>query len=232
MDKDSIILDDIIHQDFSMENIINKLENGNVASFQIWDTYNKPFFRLDDIIQLRKVEEYKKKNIILYKFEDKYYLRRILKIIVKKEKITITNGDNEEESHILKHKKYLISGDNENILHEIEEEQIIAKAIAIQRKKKYYSLSIRHYKPIYVFFKTHFLFLRFKGKVIDHDMQLNYETIKNALIATTKASKRDNRHKNKRDIKKDLTGFESPIDYQIRFHNGASKGENNNSKAI
>lgn len=232
MNKDDILLNELLHQDFSMENILGRIEDGNIGSFQIWDDYNKPFFIKDDIIHLKKENEYKKKDIVLYKFQDKYYLKRIIKIVSKKERVTVeATNDEEEESYTIEHKKYFLAADNERILHETNEEQIIAKAIARQRKNKYYSLSVKHHRPIYVFFKTHFLFLRFKGKAADYDMQINFETIRNATLALKKANKKERRSKN-RDIKKDLVNFEDPNEFIIRYHKEHQNNEKENSEAI
>lgn len=217
--KEDTLISELIKEDYSIETLIDRLENGNVGSYKVLDDLNKPLIRKDDIIQLRESEEYKKKNFILYHFQNEYFLKRIVKIVIKKEKVEVED-DGEKNYYTILHRTYYLAADKEKMMHIVSEDQIVARAIARQRGKKYYSFLVKHHKPLYNFLKVHFLFFRFKGnKAIDSDMQINYEAIKQAIIATKKNNKSvDFKKKYIRDLKKDLAGFEDPNLYIARYH--------------
>ena len=84
---ENALIKDLIKEDYSIEHLLDRLENGNVGSYKVLDDLNRKLIKKDDIIQLKESEEYKKKNFVLYRFQDEYFLKRIVKIVVKKEKI-------------------------------------------------------------------------------------------------------------------------------------------------
>ncbi len=217
--KENTLISELIKEDYSIEKVIDRLENGNVASYKALDELNRPIIRKDDIIQLKESEEYKKKNFVLYRFQDEYFLKRIVKIVVKKEKIEVEDNG-EVNYYTITHTTYYLAADKEKVMHVVSDEQILGRAIARQRGKKYYSLLNKHHRFLYNFFKVHFLFFRFKGnKAIDTDMQINYEAIKQAIINTKKNNKStDIKKKSIKDLKKDLAGFEDPNAFITRYH--------------
>ena len=225
--KENALIKDLIKEDYSIEHLLDRLENGNVGSYKVLDDLNRKLIKKDDIIQLKESEEYKKKNFVLYRFQDEYFLKRIVKIVVKKEKIEVEE-DGETNYYTIIHKTYYLAADKEKTMHIVSEDQILARAIARQRGKKYYSLLNKHHRFLYNFLKVHFLFFRFKGnKAIDSDMQINYEAIKQAIIATKKSGKSlDMKKKYIRDLKKDLVGFEDPNAFVTRYHEEHKSSKN------
>lgn len=62
------------------------------VKFKVKGTSMKPFFKDGfTVVTIRKVETYKKHDIVLFKLNDNYILHRIVKI---KDKEIITEGDN------------------------------------------------------------------------------------------------------------------------------------------
>ena len=122
---------------YDMENlpvVLERVEAGLIGSLKILkDKSNKPIIKPNDIVQLRKPNRLLPRDIIFYKIEDEYFLRRIIKF--KQDDIYVA-GDNETEYHIIKRK------------------DVIGKVISRQRKLKVLSFSVTPKKKLYTFKKV------------------------------------------------------------------------------
>ncbi len=204
--------------EYDVKKVVNLAKEGHVSAFRIENEDNYPMFKIDDYAMLNRQDEYKKKDFVLYETTNGYYLKRILKIKTKREVVEIKDDDgNIIDLYHYDDKKFFLASDNDDVIHIAKEDQIIAKAIARQRKRKYYSLSIKsHRRPIYTFYKVNFLRTRFKNRVTDYDTESSYEALKNAYLITQK-EKKEEKKKITHIENKDLESFETPTDYLKRY---------------
>lgn len=140
----------------SVEVVVDRVEHGLVGSLRIEDDINNPIFRKNDLVFLRYPTKLEKKDYILYKDHDQYFLRRIMKY--------------SDEG-------ILVSGDNESSYHIIEKQNIVGKVIARQRKKKYLSLSLNptlHFF-FYNLFKYDLSYFRLKNRIVAYEDDINEE---------------------------------------------------------
>ena len=142
-----------------LENVIDRVEGGLIGSLRIANDINFPLFMQDDIVHLRAPQRILKKDIVLYKDHDEYYLRRIIKY---------------------KDDGMYVAGDNERAYHIIHKEDIIAKAIARERGNDYLSLTLQQCNPLYTFIKAKLAFIRLGNRVIEHEQDLNTEALEAA----------------------------------------------------
>lgn len=139
-----------------LEHVIDRIEGGLIGSLRINSDRNYPLFKKGDIVHLRGPQRILKKDIVLYKDHDEYYLRRIIKY---------------------KNEGMYVAGDNENAYHVIRKEDIVAKAIARERGNSYLSLSLQQCNPLYTFIKVRLAFIRLGNRVIEHEQDLNTEAL-------------------------------------------------------
>ena len=99
--------------------ITARLDNGLVAFAKIESMINSPNIIPDDEVALRVSEGYKPGDFIFYINSNDYFIRRIVK---------------------LDFEKVYVKGDNEERVYLIRPEQVLAKAISIERKVKRISL--------------------------------------------------------------------------------------------
>lgn len=140
----------------SVEVVVDRVEHGLVGSLRIEDDINNPIFRKNDLVFLRYPTKLEKKDYILYKDHDQYFLRRIMKY--------------SDEG-------ILVAGDNESSYHIIEKQNIVGKVIARQRKKKYLSLSLNptlHFF-FYNLFKYDLSYFRLKNRIVAYEDDINEE---------------------------------------------------------
>ena len=140
----------------SVEVVVDRVEHGLVGSLRIEDDINNPIFRKNDLVFLRYPTKLEKKDYILYKDHDQYFLRRIMKY--------------SDEG-------ILVAGDNESSNHIIEKQNIVGKVIARQRKKKYLSLSLNptlHFF-FYNLFKYDLSYFRLKNRIVAYEDDINEE---------------------------------------------------------
>ena len=138
------------------EVVVDRVEHGLVGSLRIEDDINNPIFRKNDLVFLRYPTKLEKKDYILYKDHDQYFLRRIMKY--------------SDEG-------ILVAGDNESSYHIIEKQNIVGKVIARQRKKKYLSLSLNptlHFF-FYNLFKYDLSYFRLKNRIVAYEDDINEE---------------------------------------------------------
>lgn len=209
------------------DEIETRLEEGLVASFVVEDNENEPLFIPDDTVQLIKSKHYAKKDFVFYKFNNEYHIKRVIKFESIRERIEITDDKGEPTFYTHETLKYFLANDNEDILHVVYNDQILGRAVARVRKLKYFSLTIKNHRPLYVFKKTHFLYFRFKNRIADYERQINYETLKKAYMLS-KAQEKKVYKKKPSVLNEELKGFESPNDY---LDNYLKNNEKNNSIA-
>lgn len=140
----------------SVEVVVDRVEHGLVGSLRIEDDINNPIFKKNDLVFLRYPTKLEKKDYILYKDHDQYFLRRIMKY--------------SDEG-------ILVAGDNESSYHIIEKQNIVGKVIARQRKKKYLSLSLNptlHFF-FYNLFKYDLSYFRLKNRIVAYEDDINEE---------------------------------------------------------
>lgn len=140
----------------SIEIVVERIEHGLVGSLRIDDNINKPIFKKNDLVFLRYPTKLEKKDYVLYKDHDEYFLRRIMKY---------------SEDGIY------VAGDNESNYHLIEKENIVGKVIARQRKNKYLSLNLNPKFSFFFYnlFKYKLSFLRLKNRIVAYEDDINEE---------------------------------------------------------
>lgn len=127
MEKD-LQPDDEGYLENDMENIMDRVNAGYIAYLQIHTMMNYPLFHKKDIVALRKTEHYKVNDIVLYQFENFYFLRRIIAV--------------EQD-------KYYVCGDHEYEVRIIHANDILARAISRERGTKRLSLILMNKKKFY-----------------------------------------------------------------------------------
>ena len=103
------------------EYIVDRIDHGLVAFGSIELDINKPTILPGDIVAIRKSEGYAPGNFIFYENANNYYIRRIIKA---------------------EYNKVYVKGDNENNVFLILPEQILGKAISLERGIKRISLVV------------------------------------------------------------------------------------------
>ena len=186
MEKDNML------NDFSL--ITERLENGFIAYMIIEDKMNAPFFLPGDKIAIKKKDYYDAKDMILYKIENHYFVRRIIKKV---------------------DKAYFICGDKENEIRFIEESFVLGKVISKERGVKRYSLLInnKNLSLSLVMLKGKRLLNR--STVFDEQELVN-NSFEMAVNSTEINDDKLNKYKNTKDIpldprlEKELECFKSP----------------------
>ena len=63
----------------SMDVVVERVEGGLVGALRATDDINYPIFKLDDLISIRVPQKLGKKDFVLYKTQNEYFVRRIIK---------------------------------------------------------------------------------------------------------------------------------------------------------
>lgn len=140
----------------SKEVVVERVEHGLIGSLRIEDETNSPFFKANDLAFIRYPSKLEKKDYVLYKDHDDYFLRRIMKY----------NDDG-----------IYVAGDNEKSYHLIQKESIIGKVIGRQRKNKFKSINLKPSLSLntYNLIKYNLSYFRLKNRVIAYDDDINTE---------------------------------------------------------
>ena len=187
-----------------MEMVVDRVEHGLVGSLMINnDNTNKPLFKNGDIVHFRTPSRLQKKDIVLYKNHDEYYIRRIIKF---------------------KDDDIYVAGDNEKAYHIIRKEEIIGKAIGRQRKKKFLSFSFtKNTKTkFYDFRKVNLAKFRLGNRVLDYEQEVDNDVYENALLLSeTTQAQQQQAEKPKYiidiDLDSDLADFLNPDDLVLEL---------------
>lgn len=144
-----------------LENVIDRITHGLVGTLCIEDgVMNKPLFRQGDYVHFITPAKLEKKDIILYRSNEEFFVRRIIKF------------DNED---------IYVAGDNEREYHIAHREDVVGKAIGRQRKKKYLSFSLKNNQKFYLFRKVNLAKLRLGNRVMNYDDDMSQESFEIAM---------------------------------------------------
>lgn len=196
----------------SIEVVIERLEAGLVATYRVEDDCNKPIIKKGDLVHLRYPPKLQIKDIVLYKANDSYYLRRIIKT---KESDIYVAGDNEKQYRIIK------------------KEDVIGRVIYRERNNKMLSFSLAPKNKFYTFKKVNLAYFRLGNRVIDLDqditnesLELAAQSIDNKMIFENKTEIKTNL-----DLDSDLASFLNPdtLVLELRGSNNL-KGDSNSQQ--
>lgn len=186
-----------------MTMVVDRVEHGLVGSLMINnDDSNKPLFKNGDIVHFRSPSRLQKKDIVLYKNHDEYYIRRIIKF---------------------KDDDIYVAGDNEKAYHIIRKEEIVGKAIGRQRKKKFLSFSFtKNTKTkFYDFRKVNLAKFRLGNRILDYEQEVDNDAYENALLLSENVQAQQQAEKPKYiidiDLDSDLADFLNPDDLVTEF---------------
>lgn len=149
---------------YDMENlpvVLERVEAGLIGSLKILkDKSNKPIIKPNDIVQLRKPNRLLPRDIIFYKIEDEYFLRRIIKF---------------------KQDDIYVAGDNEREYHVIRKDNVVAKAVGRERGKHFMSFGFTAKNKFYTFRKVNMAFFRLGNRVRSFEQEQNQESLEAAM---------------------------------------------------
>lgn len=145
-----------------LDTVLARLSNGLVGELLINDDINSPYIKKGDIVVLKESTNLRLKDFVLYVYKEKYYLRRVLKIV---DQEIYVAGDNEKEYHITKRS------------------DIVAKGISRIRNNKYKSFNLKRKNQMYMFFKYNLQYFRFKSRIIRPENEEANEALEQALKA-------------------------------------------------
>ncbi len=140
--------------------VLDRIAGGLIGTLRIEDGMNKPLIRVGDLAHIRTPQRLEKKDLVLYKSHEEYFIRRIIKF---KEYNIYVAGDHEKEYHI------------------VHKEDIIGKVIGIQRGRRFISLTLNPSKKIYTFRKVNLAYFRLKDRVLDYEDDLNNQALEAAM---------------------------------------------------
>ena len=141
--------------------ILERIEAGLIGSLPIGeDKSNKPILKRGDLAQLRKPNRLLVKDFVLYRIEDSYFLRRIIKF----------KGDD-----------IYVAGDHEHEYHVIHKENIVAKVVGRERGKHYISFGFNPKNKFYTFRKVNLAFFRLGNRIKTYEQEQNQESFENAM---------------------------------------------------
>lgn len=186
----------------SKEVVVERLEHGLIGSLRIEDNINKPKFKKNDIVNFKYPSKIDKKDYVLYKDHDEYYIRRIMKY-------------SDEGIYV--------AGDNEKNYHLTKKENIIGRAITRQRKNKVLSLNLntKNKTKIYDFFKFNLSYFRLKKRVVGYESDLFDEAYNQAIESLEKTVDSPINQTLQEDVEKELdsilNSFINPDDLVIEM---------------
>lgn len=169
--------------------VLDRVTHGLIGTLKIEDDMNKPLLRIGDFAHIRTPQRLEKKDLVLYKTHDEYFIRRIIKF---KDMNIYVAGDHEKEYHI------------------IHKEDIIGKVIGRQRKKRFLSFSLNPTKKIYVFRKVNLAYFRLKDRVLDYEDDINNQALENAMQNITEQQQEVQQYKYDFDLDSELSSFLDP----------------------
>ncbi len=140
--------------------VLERVAAGLIGTLRIEDDMNKPLLRKDDFAHIRTPQRLEKKDMVLYKSHDEYFIRRIIKF---KEFSIYVAGDHEKEYHV------------------IHKEDIIGKVIGRQRGRRFLTFVLKPTKTIYKFRKVNLAYFRLKDRVLDYEDDVNNQALENAM---------------------------------------------------
>lgn len=182
------------------EMIQERLDAEYIAYLVIQNSINAPLLQKKDIVALRKADFYEESNIVFYKIENYYFLRRIIK---KEEEFCYVCGDGEYEVRIIPYKS------------------IVAKAISRERDVKRLSLILKSKNKIItktVMKKGRLLLKRNAFFEDETTITQNYDiALKNTEETKVEPIKIEYDHEYAKKIEKELIGFLSPEERLRQF---------------
>ena len=128
--------------------VLERIAGGLIGTLRVEDEMNKPLLKIGDFAHIRTPQRLEKRDLVLYKSHDEYFIRRIIKF---KEFSIYVAGDNEKEYHV------------------IHKEDIIGKVIGRQRGRRFLSLSLKPAGKFYIFRKVNLAYFRLKDRVLDYE---------------------------------------------------------------
>lgn len=141
--------------------VLERVDAGLIGSLKIVkDKSNKPIIKANDIVQLRKPNRLLPRDIVFYKIEDEYFLRRIIKF---------------------KQDDIYVAGDNEREYHVIHKENVVAKAVGRERGKHFMSFGFTAKNKFYTFRKVNMAFFRLGNRVRSFEQEQNQESLEAAM---------------------------------------------------
>ena len=173
----------------SMDVVVERVEGGLVGALRVTDDINYPIFKLDDLISIRVPQKLGKKDFVLYKTQNEYFVRRIIKYI--DEDIYVA-GDNEKEYHI------------------IHKTDIVGKVISRERKNKRISFSINPKYKLYTFRKVNLAYFRLKNRTIDYEQEVMNISLEKASITAQTLFQNKTEYKGSIDLDSELQSFINP----------------------
>ena len=187
-----------------IENVIERVTHGLVGTLLIEDgEMNKPIFKKGDLVHFITPAKLEKKDFILYRRNEEFFVRRIIKF------------ENED---------IYVAGDHEREYHITHKEDVAGKAIGRQRKKKYISFSLNPTKRLYTFKKVNLAKLRLGNRVMGYDEDMSQESFEIAmqnLDTTTQVETQTKQVYNTSDLDLDseLADFLNPDDLVREIRN-------------
>ena len=182
----------------SLETVIDRVEHGLVGTLKIVeDDTNKPIFKNGDYVHFIAPARLEKKDFVLYKSQDNFFIRRIIKF------------DDED---------IYVAGDHEREYHIIHKEDVVGKAIGRQRKKKYISFALNPSKRFYTFKKVKLAPFRLGKRVTSYDEDLSQESYEIAMqnleanVTQTQNTQKQTPIYTDIDLDSDLASFLNPDD--------------------
>ena len=179
--------------------VLDRVTHGLIGTLKIEDNMNKPLLRKNDFAHIRTPQRLEKKDLVLYKSHDEYFIRRIIKF---KEYNIYVAGDHEKEYHI------------------IHKEDIIGKVIGRQRGTRFVSFSLNPTNKIYVFRKVNLAYFRLKDRVLDYEDDINSQALENAMQnLDVNKQEQQQEYKYDFDLDSELSSFLDPDELVRQLEN-------------
>lgn len=197
----------------SMEITVERLEAGLIGTLRIEDDCNRPLLKKGDLVHLRYPQKLQIKDMVLYRANESYYLRRIIKT---KEDDIYVAGDNEKEYRIIK------------------KEDVIGRVVSRERNNKMLSFSLAPKKKFYTFKKVKLAYWRLGNRVINLEQDITNESLELAAQSIDNKTLFENKTeiKTNLDLDSDLASFLNPdtLVLELRGANDAKNSANNNQQ--
>ena len=170
--------------------VLERIAGGLIGTLRVEDEMNKPLLKIGDFAHIRTPQRLEKRDLVLYKSHDEYFIRRIIKF---KEFSIYVAGDNEKEYHV------------------IHKEDIIGKVIGRQRGRRFLSLSLKPAGKFYIFRKVNLAYFRLKDRVLDYEDDVNNQALEAAMQnLDAKETKEEAQYKYDFDLDSELSSFLDP----------------------
>ena len=183
--------------------VLERVAAGLIGTLRVEDEMNKPLLRKGDFAHIRTPQRLEKKDLVLYKTHDEYFIRRIIKF---KEYSIYVAGDHEKEYHV------------------IHKEDIIGKVIGRQRGRRFLSFTLNPSKKIYTFRKVNLAYFRLKDRVLDYEDDLNNQALENAMQNIDKQAQENvSEYKYDFDLDSELSSFLDPDELVRQLENAEAQ---------